>query len=301
MSFSEQVKLSVKKRAHFRCCLCHDLCVEIHHIDPQHEGGSDSETNAAPLCPSCHERYGANPEKRKFIREARDFWYDLCSTRYGVDNEQIKRAMSDALENLATKDDLERLILRSSSLVLGSSSNEGTLALEALRYSFVREEYIHPRILQELGGWISDRNSTVIGIDLASANRSNRFYGDVAISAREDGTWVYWTQGSESFGYRYIASSPSGIHMVQCADSGGGSGVFVTVMLLELSQDRCLNSEGAEGPLSKNRLVLKVLGKVPLGDRYSGLIVYKDGLLVIGPDKGWFERGEAASRRVLIL
>jgi len=42
--------------------------VEVHHIISQEEGGSDREENAAPLCPSCHETYGANPQKRKFIK-----------------------------------------------------------------------------------------------------------------------------------------------------------------------------------------------------------------------------------------
>ncbi|MGD0105543.1 MAG: HNH endonuclease signature motif containing protein [Rhodopila sp.] len=69
MAFPERLKLAVKKRADFRCCLCHTLYVEIHHITPQQEGGPDDEDNAAPLCPTCHETYGANPEKRKFIKK----------------------------------------------------------------------------------------------------------------------------------------------------------------------------------------------------------------------------------------
>jgi 5-methylcytosine-specific restriction endonuclease McrA len=64
MAFSEQLNLAAKKRAHFRCCLCHALYVEIHHIIPESESGPDTEDNAAPLCPSCHETYGANSEKR---------------------------------------------------------------------------------------------------------------------------------------------------------------------------------------------------------------------------------------------
>ena len=69
VAFTELLKLSVKKRAHFSCCLCHSLGVEVHHIIPQENDGPDTEDNAAPLCPSCHEIYGANRQKRKFIRE----------------------------------------------------------------------------------------------------------------------------------------------------------------------------------------------------------------------------------------
>jgi hypothetical protein len=82
MAFSEATKLIAKQKSFFCCCLCRALGVEVHHIIPQAEGGSDEQDNAAPLCPSCHETYGANPTKRKFIREVRDFWYELCAKRY---------------------------------------------------------------------------------------------------------------------------------------------------------------------------------------------------------------------------
>ena len=39
---------------------------------------------------------------------------------------------------------------------------------------------------------------------------------------------------------------------------------------------------------------------VGLGDRYAGTIEYGDGLLPIGPDEGWFNRGEVASRKTPI-
>jgi hypothetical protein len=82
MAFSEAKKLAVKRKSHFRCVVCRTPGVEIHHIIPQAEGGEDSIENAAPLCPTCHEIYGANPTKRKFIIEARDFWYELCEREY---------------------------------------------------------------------------------------------------------------------------------------------------------------------------------------------------------------------------
>ena len=70
MGFPEKLKAKIRKLSHMQCCVCKTIGVEIHHIIPKEEGGNDSEENAAPLCPSCHEIYGANPSKRKFIREA---------------------------------------------------------------------------------------------------------------------------------------------------------------------------------------------------------------------------------------
>jgi hypothetical protein len=105
MPFTEEQKLNTKKKSHFQCCLCHGLGVEIHHIIPQADLGPDTEDNAAPLCPSCHETYGANPQKRKFIREARDFWYELCSRRYASDSAALSD-LKEKLDQTASKTDL---------------------------------------------------------------------------------------------------------------------------------------------------------------------------------------------------
>ncbi len=108
MSFPEPLKLKVRQRAHFRCCLCHALGIEIHHIIPQSEGGPDLETNAAPLCPSCHDTYGANPAKRKFIREARDFWHELCERRFAQGSGVLARF--EAMDNRLKGPNAARLI-----------------------------------------------------------------------------------------------------------------------------------------------------------------------------------------------
>ncbi len=81
MPFSESVKLEAKKRSAFRCCICQRPFVEIHHILPQEEGGPDTLENAAPLCASCHDLYGGNPDKRKTIKQMRDYWWGLMSKR----------------------------------------------------------------------------------------------------------------------------------------------------------------------------------------------------------------------------
>jgi len=74
MAFPETLKRKVREMADMRCCICRHIGVEIHHILPQEDGGPDTIDNAAPLCPNCHDTYGANPVKRKFIRECRDLW-----------------------------------------------------------------------------------------------------------------------------------------------------------------------------------------------------------------------------------
>lgn len=124
MAFSERLKLRIKRRSHFRCCLCRSLEVEIHHILPQEEGGADTEDNAAPLCPSCHETYGGNPKKRKFIREARDFWFETCDLQT-TGNSVSTQELRGLIENAASKDDLKSLQAEVRGLVQAFSTASG--------------------------------------------------------------------------------------------------------------------------------------------------------------------------------
>lgn len=81
MPFTEQIKLEAKRRANFSCVACKQPFVEVHHIIPEAQNGPDTLDNAAPLCGSCHDLFGGNPDKRKQIREMRDLWWEVCERR----------------------------------------------------------------------------------------------------------------------------------------------------------------------------------------------------------------------------
>ena len=108
MPFSEATKLEVKRRAHFACVVCHQPFVEVHHILPQAAGGSDDMDNAAPLCASCHDLFGANPDKRKQIREMRDLWYELCETRF---RKSPSLKLAEAIEDIKNQQQEQGAIL----------------------------------------------------------------------------------------------------------------------------------------------------------------------------------------------
>jgi hypothetical protein len=308
MAFSETTKLAVKRAAHFHCCLCRTLGVEVHHIVPEAEDGPDELENAAPLCPSCHETYGANPTKRKFIREARDFWYEICATRYAGDQTWIEEIRS-RLASIATKEDVKDLSIRNTAARGAEFVNP--LPWDSLKYSFEREEFVHPLIIRELLGWISDRGSTIVAVDIATANRSNRFYGQYSVGALsgnpptvqwrgENQNMEHLKKDGESFSYQLIAVSPSGIHMVECRECGGGTGIFTMIGLFTFERDSGLRRSEA-GTLSvENRILLKILGVLHLGDRYYGSVVYKNGTLVVGPDVGHFARGNSAIQAIKV-
>ena len=110
MPFPEAIKDEVRKRARFRCCRCHEVGIDVHHIIPQADRGPDTIDNAAPLCQNCHDRFGGNPKKRKEIRGMRDLWYEVAKEKWPTADDRSER-LNDAVlrSDTATAGDLEQI------------------------------------------------------------------------------------------------------------------------------------------------------------------------------------------------
>ena len=52
---------------------------------------------------------------------------------------------------------------------------------ESKTYSFTKDEFVHPLIIEDLLGWISDPRETVVSVDLTSASGSNRYFGSIEV------------------------------------------------------------------------------------------------------------------------
>lgn len=115
MDFTEQTKKDVKEKSAFRCCRCQKISIEVHHIVPQKEGGSNEIDNAAPLCSNCHNDFGDNLTRRKEITQMRDWWYEQVKKQF-PDNRQLGalEEMSSKLEKLQqnqiTLDDFKQIL-----------------------------------------------------------------------------------------------------------------------------------------------------------------------------------------------
>jgi hypothetical protein len=138
----------------------------------------------------------------------------------------------------------------------------------------VREEFIHPLIVHELQGWLSDPAETIVAVDLASAIEAIVFsVNSRSIFETGDRGWMGSALKGESFAYAQIATSPSGVEIVECSDRTGGTGVFGSVGLFSLECDRALGHD-REGKIStRARILLKSLGSISLGDRVVPLRV----------------------------
>jgi len=98
MPFSQALKDQVNRMAAFRCCRCHEIGIDIHHIVPQAKGGSDDIDNAAPLCQNCHANFGGNPEKQRQIRQMRDWWYEVVKEKFHGDQSAIEKLNESLLK-----------------------------------------------------------------------------------------------------------------------------------------------------------------------------------------------------------
>jgi len=150
------------------------------------------------------------------------------------------------------------------------------------KYSFTNEKYINPKILEDLIGWISDIGDQVVSINISESNNSNRYFFDVSSSKKSSGKYPIVTAKEKNtiFSYQYIGCSFSGVHIIQTWSASDGVAVFCNILLVTVSNDSAIDFEN-EKYMKVNRLVIKKVGLIPLGDRYNGKIRYRFGLLSI--------------------
>jgi len=143
--------------------------------------------------------------------------------------------------------------------------------LDELRQSFTLDgKLVPPGVFRDFGDAdLGDSLPSVVAIDVKAAIDSNR-YGD-PIARR--GGWVTQSRpaagtlnGAEETDYRFIGATKSGLLVVIATYSGGGSGVFTTLHVLDASLAAGFDGDGKR----YGRVDLAVLRSVVLGDRWEG-------------------------------
>lgn len=117
MGFSEKIKKGVKTKAAFRCCRCQEIGIEVHHIIPQAQGGSDEFENAAPLCSQCHANFGSNPDKRKELALMRDWWYERVEKKFGKEDPRYAEMESNLSVLLSSQKETSESIVEIKSIL----------------------------------------------------------------------------------------------------------------------------------------------------------------------------------------
>lgn len=165
--------------------------------------------------------------------------------------------------------------------------------------SFSHAPYISPRIVQDLSSWVSDHGDQIVAINLLESQESNRYFGDVQIRKMDSEnqlvfvrttTFEYGETNHSEFGYRCVGVTRSGVYVLKTVDWGGGSGVFVNLLLLTFEYDQGISCDWGKGVVrpDRKRLLVRKRGEIGLGDRWDGELRVKGNSIFVGEDNGWF-------------
>jgi uncharacterized protein len=180
-------------------------------------------------------------------------------------------------------------------------------------YSFTRAPFINPKLINDLSTELSDRGDQVLAINLTDSETSNRYACDVKVAKTGNRYPYVYAQDSveggdarpAEFGYRYVGRTTSGIDVLFISESGGGSGVFEGLMLVQISEEIGGPAiEPASGlaqtmTFKRKQIVIKKLGEIGLGDRWDGILEVKGNEISIGKDTGFFSDRQKTPARVV--
>jgi hypothetical protein len=169
----------------------------------------------------------------------------------------------------------------------GEPPSTASLVAEVRHTFTVDGKPIPPEIFRDFGdGDLADSGPIWVTIDVNAATGSNLYYDDI----KKDGQWFgqketspkAGTEAAET-GYSYYGATENGLLVVVASYSGGGSGNFITLHILDLAPARAFDLEGKV----YDRLNLTNVRSVPLGDRWNGEIkIEKNTIRVITTRKG---------------
>jgi hypothetical protein len=162
-------------------------------------------------------------------------------------------------------------------------------ALKELRQTFtLQHKPIPPEVFGDFGDAdMADSISIRVTIDLLAAMGSNLYYDDVKVSqgwVSQKRTIPGGVQPSvEEMGYSFDGVTRNGLLVVTTAYSGGGSGDFFALYILDAAPARAFDADGK----LYDRLNLTVLRSIPLGDRWEGEVkIDGDAILVTTTPNG---------------
>jgi hypothetical protein len=124
-----------------------------------------------------------------------------------------------------------------------------------------------PEIFRDFGdGDLADSGAIWVTVDLLAAIGSNLYDDDISGAKGWISQKKAAKSGEETTAYKYVGATENGLLVVLAAFSGGGSGDFVTLHILDVAAGRGFDPDGK--PYS--RINLTNLRNVPLGDRWDG-------------------------------
>ena len=143
--------------------------------------------------------------------------------------------------------------------------------LNEVRKSFtIGGKPIPPEIFADFGdAMMSDNRPIVVTIDANAAIDSNRYADPVktnghSVEQAKAGSGSF--NGPETMSYEYRGATANGLLVFVAAWSGGGSGTFYYLHILDAASNRAFDEDGS----TYSRLNLTLVRTYVLGDRWQG-------------------------------
>jgi hypothetical protein len=168
----------------------------------------------------------------------------------------------------------------------GNAPSTASLIAEVHRAFTIDGKPIPPEIFRDFGdGDLADSGSIWVTVDIKAATGSKLYFDDI----KQNGRWISQKKTStkgeveDETGYSYCGATENGLLVVLASYSGGGSGNFITLHLLDIAVARAFDLEGK----IYERINLTNVGGIALGDRWNGDIrIQKNTIRVITTRKG---------------
>lgn len=145
----------------------------------------------------------------------------------------------------------------------------------------INEKPIHPGLFQEFAIWLSDNSNPVtVTVDVLAGAKARNEYDADAVKV-QDGYISYSRDNGESFSYKWLGRLSNGLHVVEVADSGGGSGVFSDLFFIRFDKGEGWDNDGKK----YDRLLMTVVRTFALGDRDDGEIKVLPDQVIVGKSK----------------
>ena len=157
------------------------------------------------------------------------------------------------------------------STLVASAADQAAASTAALlaevRHAFtLHGKPIPPEIFRDFGdGDLADSVGSIwMTVDLDAAVGSNLYYDDITVDHRS--AMQKKTGSNEETGYVYIGATDNGLLVAVASFSGGGSGSFITLHIMDLAAAKAFDNDGKV----YTRIALTNLRSIALGDRWDG-------------------------------
>ncbi len=153
---------------------------------------------------------------------------------------------------------------------------------EAREHFTYKGKPIHPGLVEEFEGWMSDYGPSItVTVNVAASFDTNEYYDE---KVKQEGSVIICGPDSPEerdwYSYERIGTLSDGTCVLKTCAGGGGSGVFMDLLFVRFSVDECL-FEGKK----HEQLLMRVVNQYLLGDRDTAEIKVIGDRVIVGASK----------------